>query len=166
MQRQTRGVTCFGYILQGGSDADHHSQRHRLTGGENVITVTVDQRASQRFSPASTFRIPHTLFALDVGVLRDEFQRFEWDGSEHSFAGHDRDQDLRSAMRYSVLWVYRQFADAIGGDRARQYLESIDYGNAEPNGRSGQARADWASCFEVHRRAARLPIAARKTRLD
>ena len=29
------------------------------------------ERASKRFSPASTFKIPHTLFALDAGAVRD-----------------------------------------------------------------------------------------------
>lgn len=101
--------------------------------------VHAPERARQRFSPASTFKIPHTLFALDAGVLRDEFQRFVWDGTEHSFAGHNRDQDLRSAMRVSAVWVYRQFAQAIGEERAQAYLESIGYGNAD----SSTARGDY-----------------------
>ena len=33
-------------------------------------------RAAQRFSPASTFKIPHTLMALDAGAVRDEFEVF------------------------------------------------------------------------------------------
>lgn len=99
--------------------------------------VHAPERARQRFSPASTFKIPHTLFALDAGLLRDEFQRIEWDGTEHSFAGHNRDQDLRSAMRNSAVWVYRQFAQAIGEDRAQAYLESIGYGNADSSSVQG-----------------------------
>jgi beta-lactamase class D len=37
-------------------------------------------RARTRYLPASTFKIPHALFALDAGVVRDEFQVFRWDG--------------------------------------------------------------------------------------
>ena len=38
------------------------------------------ERAGKRYSPASTFKVPHTLFALDAGVVKDEFQVFPWDG--------------------------------------------------------------------------------------
>ena len=90
------------------------------------------ERANIRFSPASTFKVPHTLFALDFGAVRDEFQVFKWDGVERSYAGHNRDQDLRSAMRVSAFWVYQKFAKEIGEEGARGYLERIDYGNADP----------------------------------
>ena len=40
------------------------------------------KRAQKRYSPASTFKIPHTLFALDAGVVKDEFQVFPWDGKK------------------------------------------------------------------------------------
>lgn len=90
------------------------------------------QRAAQGFLPASTFKIPHTLFALDAGVVQDEFQIFEWDGVQHSYPPHNQDQDLRSAMRNSVVWVYSGFAKAIGVERPRQYLEEIGYGNMDP----------------------------------
>ena len=33
-----------------------------------------DARARTRFIPASTFKVPHALFALDAGIVRDEFQ--------------------------------------------------------------------------------------------
>lgn len=82
-------------------------------------TLVFDQdRAGKRYSPASTFKIPHTLFALDAGVVRDEFEVFEWDGVERSFSGHNRGQDLRSAMRNSAMWVYEQFAADIGTEKA------------------------------------------------
>jgi len=91
------------------------------------------ERAAQRFSPASTFKIPHTLMALDAGAVRDEFEVFPWDGVEHSYAGHNQDQTLRTAMRNSTVWVYRGFASNIGEPRARAYLQLLDYGNADPS---------------------------------
>lgn len=97
------------------------------------ILVYSEQRASARFSPASTFKIPHTLIALDMDVVRDEFHVFTWDGVERSFSGHNRDQDIRSAMRVSALWVYERFAETISEKRAKSYLEGIEYGNADPS---------------------------------
>lgn len=93
-----------------------------------------DERAQTRFIPASTFKIPHTLFALDAGVVADEFETFEWDGEERQFAVWNRDQDLRSAMRASVVWVYQELARRLGEEREQAYLRKIDYGNADPSG--------------------------------
>ena len=101
-------------------------------GGAARSFVVDAARARRRFSPASTFKIPHTLFALDAGAVRDEFQRFKWDGVARAFPGHNQDQDLRSAMRTSAVWVYQRFAKAIGEGRARDYLRRLDYGNADP----------------------------------
>ena len=99
-------------------------------------------RAKVRYSPASTFKIPHTLFALQHGAVRDEFQVFQWDGVRRTFSGHNQDQDLRSAMRYSTLWVYQQFAKHIGESQARKYLSSIKYGNADPTAPTGDYWVD------------------------
>ena len=73
-------------------------------------------RAVRRFTPASTFKIPHALFALDAGIVEDEFQVFPWDGIERSVGVERYDavwnssQTLPSSMRYSVVWLYQQFA--------------------------------------------------------
>ena len=81
---------------------------------DRILSVFDQARATKRYSPASTFKIPHTLFALDVGAVRDKFQVFRWDGIKRSFAGHNQDQNLRSAMRNSTVWVYELFARDIG----------------------------------------------------
>ena len=99
-------------------------------------------RSTRRYAPASTFKIPHTLFALDAGVVADEFQVFAWDGVKRTFAGHNEDQDLRSAMRNSTLWVYQRFAHEIGEARARGYLRDSNYGNRDPSAQSGDYWVD------------------------
>ncbi|MGF1569901.1 MAG: class D beta-lactamase [Nodosilinea sp.] len=108
------------------------------------VWVYDQERANSRYSPASTFKIPHSLFALDAGVVRDEFQVFEWDGVERDFAPHNQDQDLRSAMRNSAVWVYEIFANEIGEAKAREYLTQIDYGNANPSTSEGAYWIDGA----------------------
>lgn len=94
-------------------------------------------RAATRLSPASTFKIPHTLFALDAGAIADEFQVFEWDGIERSYAPQNQDQDLRAAIRNSALWVFEIVAEEIGEARAKEYLELIGYGNEDPSTDAG-----------------------------
>jgi len=96
--------------------------------------VHAAERARTRYLPASTFKIPHGLFALDAGIVRDEFQVFRWDGTRYDIESWNRDQDLRSSMRNSTVWVYQQFARAIGEPQEQRYLQSIGYGNADPSG--------------------------------
>lgn len=97
---------------------------------QRQLLVYNAERAAQRFSPASTYKIPHTLIALDTGVVSSAEQVFHWDGTEYSFNLHNQDQTLSSAMRFSAVWVYRQLAAAIGATRAGQYLATLGYGNA------------------------------------
>lgn len=104
----------------------------RADGGATGIWD--EARSRKRYPPASTFKIPHALFALDAGAVRDEFQIFKWDGKVRDIETWNRDQDLRSSMRYSVVWVYQQIAREIGLEREGQYLRKINYGNADPSG--------------------------------
>jgi len=103
-------------------------------GGADAHLVYGAERAQMRFIPASTFKIPHALFALDAGLVSDEFQVFRWDGAKRDIESWNRDQDLRWSMRSSTVWVYQQFARELGEERERQYLRKISYGNADPSG--------------------------------
>ncbi|MBK9574250.1 MAG: class D beta-lactamase [Rhodoferax sp.] len=130
-------------------------------------------RAKARYSPASTFKIPHTLFALQQGAVRDEFHVFQWDGVQRTFSGHNQDQDLRSAMRYSALWVYQRFAKQIGESQARSYLRSIEYGNADPTSATGDYWVDGSLMISAQEQVAflqklyrnQLPFAVQHQRL-
>ena len=102
---------------------------------KNEVTFVYDaERASRRYSPASTFKIPHSLFALDAGILRDEFQIIPWDRVKRSTEAWNEDQNLRSAMRNSTVWVYEQFAARLGDKRETNYMRKISYGNAVATG--------------------------------
>lgn len=102
-------------------------------GGSRLWVVDA-ARAQRRFIPASTFKIPHALFALEAGVVRDEFQVFPWDGKVRDYHAWNRDQDLRSSMRNSTVWVYQWIAGQLGEDQARRDLAAVGYGNADPSG--------------------------------
>ena len=101
------------------------------------VSVYDRTRAGKRYSPASTFKVPHTLLALDAGVVKDEFQVFPWDGVKRGYAPHNQDQNLRSAMRHSALWVMGKIYKAIGEEKARSYLSRISYGNMDPSTKGG-----------------------------
>jgi len=107
-------------------------------------------RARERFIPGSTFKIPHALFALDAAIVRDEFQVIPWDGTRREVELWNRDQDLRSSMRNSTVWVYQAFARRLGETRERAYLERIGYGNADPAGGIDRFWLDGALRISAH----------------
>jgi beta-lactamase class D len=109
-----------------------------------------EARARTRFIPASTFKIPHALFALDAGIVRDEFQVFPWDSTHRDIESWNQDQNLRSSMRYSVVWLYQVFARQIGEERERAYLQRLGYGNADPSGGIDQFWLDGGLSISAH----------------
>ncbi len=85
----------------------------------------------ERVTPASTFKIPHALAALDAGVIPGPDAVLAYDGSPMPFATWKRDHTLASAMRYSVVWYFQRIAERLGPARERTYLEKLNYGNAD-----------------------------------
>ncbi|HEX4449063.1 MAG TPA: penicillin-binding transpeptidase domain-containing protein [Polyangiaceae bacterium] len=90
-----------------------------------------DEGCSTRVSPASTFKIPHALAALDSGVLAGPDVRFPYDGHPVPREAWRRDHTLASAMRYSVVWYFQRVATLLGPAREREYLAKFDYGNQD-----------------------------------
>ncbi len=102
-----------------------------------------EKRAATRYSPCSTFKIPNSLIALETGVIPDENQIIPWDSlrdprqdwwSRDSLATWARDHDLRSALKYSVVWYYQELARRIGEENYRKCLEIMEYGNRDISG--------------------------------
>jgi beta-lactamase class D len=92
------------------------------------------QRAAEPFIPASTYKIPHSLIALETGIVKDENQRFHWDRQKHSIEAWNRDQTFRTALKYSVVWVYQEIARQVGEQRESDYLKKFAYGNEDVSG--------------------------------
>lgn len=90
-----------------------------------------DSLCATRVSPASTFKVPHALFALDAGVVDGSRSEIPWDGVSRPFEVWNRNHSLPSAMRYSVVWYFQRLAEQIGPSREKAYLRKIGYGNAD-----------------------------------
>lgn len=96
-------------------------------------------RAAEPFLPASTFKIPHTLIALETGVATDADFTIAFDSARDRRGGFwipvwSRDHTLRSAFQNSVVWFYRETARRIGEARMREFLQQFAYGNQDPGG--------------------------------
>lgn len=93
-------------------------------------TVFVNrERCMQRFSPASTFKIPNSLIALETYAVQSDKDTIRYNGIEKPIAEWNRDHDLSSAFKYSVVWYYKDIANRIGDSTMKIWLDTLtDYG--------------------------------------
>jgi beta-lactamase class D/2-keto-3-deoxy-L-rhamnonate aldolase RhmA len=108
-----------------------------VAAGECVVVAPLDggpERAfggdecDRRTLPASTFKVPHALIALDTGVVTDKTV-LKWDGRKRDFAAWDRDHTLDSAIKASVVWFFQRAALSIGRERELAHLRGFTYGS-------------------------------------
>ena len=92
------------------------------------INIYNDKRASELFSPASTFKIPHSLIALNEGIVKKD-SVIVWDKKIREYESWNKDQILLTAFKSSCVWCYQEFASKIGVEKYEKYLKSLDYGN-------------------------------------
>ncbi len=141
-----------------------------------------EERCRVRFSPKSTFKIPNSLIGLETGVIRDaEFvipwnrQKYpphdNWD--QYPFKHWGQDHQLRSAIKYSVLWYYQELALRVGKQRMKKLVTAFDYGNKNISGdidsfwlNGGlKISADEQVEFLKKFYAGRLPVSKRSTEI-
>jgi beta-lactamase class D len=101
-------------------------------------------RCRQRFSPKSTFKISNSLIGLETGVIRDAEFIIPWDRAKYPpqadwnqepFVHWGKDHTLRSAIKYSVVWYYREMALRVGSQQMQKYVTAFHYGNEDISGR-------------------------------
>jgi beta-lactamase class D len=96
-----------------------------LDGSAPFVSDAVE--CAVKSAPASTFKIPHALIALETGVIADALDLVKWGGSKQPFAAWERDHSLDSAMKASVVWFFQRTAALIGRDRMRDHLKRLAY---------------------------------------
>ncbi len=92
------------------------------------------ERCAQRFLPASTFKIVNSLIGLETGVIRDENQVLEWDGTQHEISTWNQNHTLKTAFRNSVVWYYQELARRVGREQMKHYVDEVGYGNQDITG--------------------------------
>ena len=101
---------------------------------QDLLTVQNPERCAMPLSPCSTFKIPNALIALETEVLTGPGHKIPWDGKERSRKVTNRDHDLASAIRYSVVWYFQEVARQIGAVRMQEYVDRLEYGNRDISG--------------------------------
>jgi beta-lactamase class D len=100
-----------------------------------LIIASDRDRSGTAQLPASTFKIPNSLIALETGVVADpDKDIFKWDGVTRSIEAWNKDHTLRSAIAASAVPVYQEIARRIGQERMQKYVDLFEYGNRDIGG--------------------------------
>ncbi len=115
---------------------EKHFTKHKLEGcfmlfdnGQGTFRVYNIDRAKQRFLPASTFKIFHSLVGLQTGILSDTTMVIRWDSITRSNPDWNQDLTLSQAFRRSSVSHFQEIARRIGRDTMQRWLDSVQFGN-------------------------------------
>ncbi|RAX58429.1 hypothetical protein CCZ01_03160 [Helicobacter monodelphidis] len=87
-------------------------------------------RSKIRYMPASTFKIYHSLFALDSGIIPNVDKNFyHYSGESVAIESWKSDANLRNAMHKSQVPAFQQIAQKLGKVRMQNYLTTLHFGN-------------------------------------
>lgn len=138
---------------------------HELGVGE--IRRGPTEACRTRITPASTFKVPHALAALDAGVLSGADDAMAFDGTGQWPESSRRDHTLASAVQNSVVWYFQRLATKLGAEREQAYLRKLNFGNMDSSsglttfwiGGSLQITAEEQLAFWIRLYENTLPIA-------
>jgi beta-lactamase class D len=100
-----------------------------------LIIASDKNRSGEGKLPASTYKIPNSLIALETGVVADpDKDVFKWDGVKRSIEAWNQDHTLRTAIAASAVPVYQEIARRIGEARMQKYVDLFEYGNRNIGG--------------------------------
>ena len=102
--------------------------------GSPEILVHNPARAATAFLPASTFKIPNSLIALETGAVSGPDEVFPYDGKPRYLPEWNADLTLARAFAVSCVPVYQEIARRIGPERMAKYVAAFHYGNADIGG--------------------------------
>lgn len=77
--------------------------------------------------PASTFKIPNSIIALETGVVKSDSTIFKWDGEKRWMKAWEQDLTLKQAFKVSCVPCYQEIARKVGVKRMKSYLKKLNY---------------------------------------
>lgn len=136
MMQRVAYVVATILVLSTGGMAQSPETSGQPSVSECVTMVSLEPSATPFVSdpvecarataPASTFKVPHALIALETGVV-SATQTVPWDGVDRGVVAWNRPHTLESAIRWSAVWFFQRTAGLIGPDRMRAALRSFGY---------------------------------------
>ncbi|WP_019632223.1 class D beta-lactamase [Actinomadura atramentaria] len=102
-----------------------------LDVSSRTTTVVDRRRAETPLVPASTYKVPHALIALETGVVKSPEEVIPWDGTPQPYPEWEHDMTMRKAVQISNAAAFQVIARRIGLKRERQWLHRLSYGNEQ-----------------------------------
>jgi beta-lactamase class D len=102
-----------------------------LDAASGRTTVVDRARAEKRMVPASTFKIPHAVIALETGAVGDEREVVPYGGKAQRLPQWEKDMTLGEAIKTSNAAIFRTLAHRIGPERERRWLDRLGYGDRQ-----------------------------------
>ncbi|MEH6727471.1 MAG: class D beta-lactamase [Hyphomicrobiales bacterium] len=99
--------------------------------GQQQLWVHDKARAADPKTPASTFKVPNSLFALEAGAVANVDESVPWDGTQRRIKQWNRPHSLRSAIIVSSVPTYQELARRIGVEQMASFVRKAKYGNQE-----------------------------------
>jgi len=132
------------------AEEDTEAKRHVIPAFQTMIdsalvqgaVLLYDQNANTYYSndyawseqgrlPASTYKIPNSIIALETGVVADDSTLFEWNGEPRRLKIWEQDLIFRDAFHFSCVPCYQQIARSVGPERMNAYLSKLNYGHMD-----------------------------------
>ena len=119
----------------------HHNvkvtQGSSYTEENEMLSLINEERAKQRLSPFSTFKITNSLIALDSKKITSAQQVLTFDKEKYPVKAwwpsvwKFPEYDLATAFKFSMVPIFRQLATDIGQDEMQSYVSKFNYGNQD-----------------------------------
>jgi beta-lactamase class D len=128
---QVHDQVLSGHVAQASASTHAKSCFLLFELGVGPVRRGPTEACRTRVTPASTFKVPHALAALDAGVVDGPDEVFRYDGTGQWPESARRDHTLASAIRHSVVWYFQRVAQRLGPEREAAYLRRLAFGNMD-----------------------------------
>lgn len=94
-------------------------------------------RSTKRLSPFSTFKIPNSLIAIELGVVKTLEQKLDFDRPSFPVQSwwpktwYQTSLNLKEAFQHSALPIYQHIAVKIGEEDMGRHLSKFEFGNTD-----------------------------------
>lgn len=78
--------------------------------------------------PASTYKIPNSIIALELGIMENDSTMIYWNGEPRYMKSWEQDLFFRDAFHLSCVPCYQEIARKIGVESMKQFTKDFNYG--------------------------------------
>ncbi len=101
---------------------------------DGVLGCSDVKKCQEAVTPASTFKIPHSMIAVETGAVESPDTIMPWDHQNYSNDDWNQDLKFRDAFRVSCVPCYKAIARKVGQAGEQEWVNKLGYGNRDISG--------------------------------